>query len=291
MPLIHISRRWLFLAVLFTGGISLAESIELWRSANDRDRVRIHPDKLSWVERELPDLQYGKTLKFRGVELSTLLDKVRATEGEDLALLHFVNGMVIPIRLFDGEAQRRMNVFVAFEVSGKEEPFTSEFSRVFPPVAKAGAEKRDRRPIRFEGNKVVVAGGWHPQVAPNAAARFSPWKYVDSLEGIELAQERAYVNGFRAASKEGASGFEVFQGRCQFCHGVRNVGAKYGWDFVEPVPLSQHRSPKSLALHVRYREGDAPERGLMMPAFPELKDQDLQAVWTWVNLLAKQGEP
>src|SRR6476620_7351396 len=54
---------------------------------------------------------------------------------------------------------------------------------------------------------------------------------------------------------------------CQFCHGVHKVGAKFGWDFVEPTPIwSLHKPPKNLFLHIAYKPLDAAERVLMMPA-------------------------
>jgi hypothetical protein len=75
---------------------------------------------------------------------------------------------------------------------------------------------------------------------------------------------------------------------CQFCHGARSVGAAFGWDFVEPIPLHAYRSPETLFLHVRYRDGLAPEKGLMMPAFKDLGPRDARAVWRWLRDLGEQ---
>ena len=90
-------------------------------------------------------------------------------------------------------------------------------------------------------------------------------------------------------SAQHAEGQRVFLSRCQFCHGVKKVGATFGWDFVEPIPVSQHRSAKSLALHVRSREGDAPEAGLMMPALRDVTEVEVTAVWKWMEAIGKQG--
>ena len=120
----------------------------------------------------------------------------------------------------------------------------------------------------FSGNKLVVAVLWHPAVAAAAQPAFSPWRHTDTLTGIELVAAQAYYRQFDVGGGDMVQrGQAVFQQSCQFCHGVRKVGAKFGWDFVEPTPIwSYHRPAKNLFLHVAYKPLDAAERGLMMPA-------------------------
>jgi mono/diheme cytochrome c family protein len=82
-------------------------------------------------------------------------------------------------------------------------------------------------------------------------------------------------------------GLAVFQQSCQFCHGVRKVGAKFGWDFVDPTPIwSYHKPPKTLFLHVAYKPLDAAERGLMMPAMSFMSQDDAALLWQWLKAVA-----
>ena len=87
-------------------------------------------------------------------------------------------------------------------------------------------------------------------------------------------------------------GQAVFQGSCQFCHGVHKVGAKFGWDFVEPAPIwSLHRPSKNLFLHVAYKPLDAAERGLMMPAMSFMSQDDAELLWHWLKAVASNALP
>jgi mono/diheme cytochrome c family protein len=242
-------------------------------------------DEPDLQERVVVDAQYGEKPRYRGVPLTRVLERYGIPEGCDLALLHFHNGMVIPLPLGSATLDR-VDVFIAHSIWLRDGE-TTAWSKSFPDITKRGTGVRDRRPIRFNGNKVVVENPWHPMVANKNGASFSPWLHADSLSGIELAQSQAYYRQFQAAGHPVAqAGYVLFVARCQFCHGARSVGASFGWDFVDPVPLYTYRGPKNLFLHVRYREGDAPELGLMMPAFQDLTERDAEAVWSWLKAIA-----
>ncbi|MFN0063296.1 MAG: c-type cytochrome [Myxococcaceae bacterium] len=236
------------------------------------------------------DVQYRQKTRFRGVALSDVFAASPPPEAADLAILQFRNGMQVPVHPNDSAELSRLNAFIATEVWRPASEGQAEgWSTAFVPVGKAVAPGRDRRPIEFLGNKVMVETRWHPWVPERKDKKaFSPWAYVDSLVGIEYVQRAAYERQFRVTSGGDAVGYGLFRQSCQFCHGVAKVGAKFGWDFAAPIALSEYRGPRSLALHVKYREGDAPERGLMMPAFPEFKDADLEALWAWMSALGKQ---
>lgn len=230
------------------------------------------------------DAQYGKAYRFRGVPLARLLGDVPA--GYDLALLRFENGMVIPLPFRDAAAMARLDPFLARAmVIAEEADDRPTWHPHFPPIYKKGAEAVDRRPITFTGNKLVVKERWHPLVSEKAAATFSPWAVCDSLVGIELVRAESWWRQFDAG-KNTAAGQAVFQHRCAFCHGARHLGAGFGWDFVEPVPLHGWRDAKSLQLHVRYRETDAPQRGLMMPVQADMSDAEGRALWGWLEAIA-----
>jgi hypothetical protein len=92
---------------------------------------------------------------------------------------------------------------------------------------------------------VVVKELWHPFVPERSSASFSTWSFVDSLTGIEYVRREAWYGMFQPRhDSKSRAGFEVFYGYCQFCHGIRGVGADYGWDYVDPVPLFQYRGPR-----------------------------------------------
>lgn len=257
------------------------------------------------------DPQYGAQHRFRGVRLQSLLDAYGPPANTDLALLHFENGMVVPVPFRDAATMKKLDLFVARTLWAKDERGKEGWRSVFPDLPKKGAEHRDRRPIHFRDNKVVSATRWHPNVPDRMTATFSPWSYVDRLWGIELAQATAYAQQFDLSPAHGSApnvspdagngtskkasgvsvqaGRRVFAERCQFCHGISEVGARFGWDFLVPMPLHVYRPPDSLLLHVKYREGNAPERGLMMPAFPDITAAEVGALWLWMEAADQTG--
>ncbi len=292
----------LLLAVLLSAANAAepAGSIDVWtRAPGDYTKspapARQRPKTFRFEGRELdelsaPDLQYGpEPQRYRGVRISRILQSYGVPKGNDLALLYFQNGMVVPLPLAP-HVMARVDARVALKTWSQEGSGAGELTSVFPDVTKRGASDRDRRPLQLQGNKLVVGGTWHPHV-PATSASFSPWLHVDSLIGIELVQARAYERQFEMGQGKVLEGQAVFLGHCQYCHGARTVGARYGWDFVRPIALHSHRNPENLFLHLRYREGDAPERGLMMPAFKELGHREAEAVHAWLKALAEGTMP
>src|SRR5262249_3936170 len=151
----------------------------------------------------------------------------------------------------------------------------------------------DARPIVFHGNKVVVAERWHPAVAPGAQPAFSPWAHVDTLVAIELAAAAPYYHQFDVGGDPPVQkGLALYEQACQFCHGVRKVGAKFGRDFVEPPPIYSSRKPsRNLFYHVAYKPLDAGARGLMMPAIKSMTEEDAAPLWHWMRAVATKPLP
>ena len=246
-------------------------------------------DKLTLVEGKRFDAQYGGTRAVRGIALASVINSFAPDPAIDLAILHFANGMAVPVPFRDVEVMKRLDPFIA---RGMEThaggPVQAGF---FPDIRRKGATE-DPRPIVFSGNKVVVPVLWHPAIAPTAQPSFSPWRHADTLTDIELVVTKPYYRQFEAGGALGQSGFLVFQQSCQFCHGVRKVGAKFGWDFVEPAPIwSLHRPSKNLFLHVAYKPLDAAERGLMMPAMKFMSQDDAEKLWHWLKAVATDPLP
>lgn len=231
------------------------------------------------------DVHYGGAkAKYRGVPLRALLDVIPQKGKSDLALLHFLNGMVVPLPIDDLELLKALDPFVATELEQ-----AGAWSTAFPEVRKAGAGDRDHRPLVFQGNKLVLSTRQHPYVsAPAAADGFTPFFFADTLTGVEFVQAAAWYKQFDVGrTEEEKQGFALFKSHCQYCHGVREAGARYGIDFMKPRPVAERRDVQSLFLHLRYRDRDAPETGQMMPFFRHLAKPEVAALHAWLKLLTK----
>jgi mono/diheme cytochrome c family protein len=246
-------------------------------------------DKLPLVEGKRFDAQYGGQRAVRGIALASVIGSFAPEPALDLAILHFANGMAVPVPFRDVAAMKRLDPFIA---RGMETHAGGPIQVGFFPDIRRKASTEDPRPIVFSGNKVVVPVLWHPSIAPEAQPSFSPWRHADSLTDIELVASKPYYRQFEAGGGLGQNGLLVFQQSCQFCHGVRKVGAKFGWDFVEPAPIwSLHRPSKNLFLHVAYKPLDATERGLLMPAMKFMSQDDAERLWHWLKAVATNPTP
>jgi mono/diheme cytochrome c family protein len=250
---------------------------------------RLDLDKLALADGKRFDAQYGGQRAVRGIALASVIDGFAPEPALDLAILHFANGMAVPVPFRDAEAMKRLDPFIA---RGMEtHPGGPVRAGFFPDIRRKGATE-DPRPIMFAGNKLVVPVLWHPAVAAAAQPAFSPWRHTDTLTGIELVAAKPYYRQFDVGGDMVQRGQAVFQQSCQFCHGVRKVGAKFGWDFVEPTPIwSVHRPAKNLHLHVAYKPLDAAERGLMMPAMRFMSEDDAALLWRWLKAVATTAMP
>ena len=249
-------------------------------------------DKLPLADVERVDAQYGGRRVFRGVAVAAVIDRFKPPASMDLALLHFANGMAIPVPFRDADAMRRLDPFIARGMeTHRKGPIKVAF---FEDIKKKGAAV-DVRPIVFGANKVVVSELWHPAVAEKAKATFSPWSHADSLTGIELVAKAPYYHQFDPGTPgvfDVSKGLAVFEQTCQFCHGVRKVGAKLGWDFVEPEPIYKHAKPaRNLFYHIRYKSPDAAQKGLMMPAMKHMSEDDAAMLWEWLRAIAIKPQP
>lgn len=287
------------LSLIWAAPASAAEpaAIEIWErpagqyAYNDGPSptavVTVDRKALKLVESKRQDAQYGRALNYRGIELAKLITQAKPSAAVDLALLRFRNGMMIPVRL---DALATLDPFVAYEF---EESGSGEWLSEFPFVRESDDEYADARPIEFAGNKVVVVSPAHPMVAKELQESFSPWVHADSLKTIELVNSKAWYGQYAVAGgADVKQGLDVFRGTCQFCHGARNVGARYGWDFVDPVPIVEHRpSAKRLLLHVKFRAADAADRGVRMPALAKMTEAQASLLMAWLKAIATGDMP
>lgn len=260
-------------------------TIEIWvrkpaeGDTAGRERLEVVKlDALPLIESKRVDVQYHGAFTYRGMEIRALLDRYRPPQNVDLALLHFANGMQIPLALRgdDGGASPLLARAMQMQPGGP--------MRVgqFPKISRPRSGFVDVRPITFAGNKVVVADDRHPDVPAVAQAVLTPWQQADSLTGIELVSRAAYYAQFDVDPRATA-GHKLFTQSCQFCHGVRKVGAAFGWDFVEPTPIYDYRGGRNLFHHIKYKPLDASARGLKMPALSYMTEDDARAIWVWLR--------
>lgn len=269
--------RLCFILALLGASPAWASTTLVLERGSTVEEVHLRKEALVTVERE--DVQLGETRSFRGVPLARIVRARPAPAGTDTVLLGFASGMIVPVALSELDA---LDLFVALESRRGKEPFSANF----PEVAKKKTVMPDPRPIRFVGNKLVVSSLVHPRVP--TSAQFSPWLYVDSLTSLRWVSGAAYERTFGGADAEVAAGREVFLTRCQWCHGVDGHGARYGWDFVRPVPLYEWRSARSLHAHVKYRNVDAADRGYMMPPQASVSDEEITQLHAWMKRVAEQ---
>lgn len=272
------------------------QSVDLWTRApglyaHGADPGKLNQKKMEFSEQSLSivkrfDFQYGESRYYRGLELNSIVESYSPAAHLDLAILHFSNGIAIPVALTPKIGARvGLDVFVAHQTrTAAKAAWQSEF----PEVAKQDETFRykDPNPIRFAGNKVVVKTGFHPDVT---SKKYSPWLHAGSLESIEFAEREAYYRQFSVDDSSINMGMEVWKGRCQYCHGVNKVGSSFGWDFVEPVPVWKLKSAAHLYNKLKYPYHDALERGLMMPTQTDVTEAEVETLWRWIKGISKSG--
>jgi mono/diheme cytochrome c family protein len=269
--------------------------LEIWTrgagapSAVHRRARRIDLDHAGAREVERYDAQYDRVARFRGVPLRALLRGYAADERLDLAILHFANGMAIPLPFRDGAAMLRLEPLVARAWAPHRK---QALDRAFPSIRREGAVA-DPRPTEFFGNKLVVGERWHPEVARATEATFSPWTRADTLIGIELVASAPYYAQFDVGGEAPVQrGLALYRGSCQFCHGARRVGASFGWDLVDaPTIYDAQSSAENLYHSIAYRPRNATELGLLMPALGALTEEDASQLQRWLQAITTRPMP
>ena len=215
-----------------------------WLRACQADPKTVDLDTLPQTEGARADVQYGSNAFYRGVALADVIQKYAPPMGADLALCTFTTAWSCRCRSAKRGRWRLAPLIAVSRKSREDAPYVAEF----PPVNKSVDGYADIRQVSFAGNKLVVSDRWHPDLKEGASANFSPWTSTGSLTGIEFVEGSAYYRQF-VPSPEHRPGLIVFQQTCQFCHGVRKVGASYGWDYASPAAAHTYRSDPSKAVH------------------------------------------
>jgi hypothetical protein len=278
---------------LLAGAVAFAASnIEIWtrgsgQHGDDADVKRGNPraieqSGLTKSRLKLNDSQYKKSFTYDAIKVKDIVSGYQPSDpSADAIILHFKNGMAVPVRtdssIFD-------KLYVAFAIceTEKQGKGKAKCTREFPDLSKDDPLfAQDPRPVKFTNNKLVSLSTAHPYVKPGS--NFSPWHHVDTLVGIEFIRESAYFDQFDPGGPEGR---EVFKNRCAYCHSVRHVGGRFGWDFVDPVAVYQLKTPENLFNHVKYPKAHALNDGLLMPHQKDINEREAKALWEWMKQLA-----
>ena len=226
-------------------------------------------------ELESYDVQYERRVKVRGLHLRDIVGIFKPIpENVDVILLHTRRGMVVPISI--ARLRKDIQVFIALEIQKD-----GKWSTAFPASIHVEAQSSKEVPTTFSGNKVVVGEEWRA-----TETGFTPWRHLDSLVGIEFVESTAYANQFRNAKNAtaGLKGSVVYLAHCQFCHGVKGVGATRGPELTAAV-----QNYGKDAVDRIHRQVQSPGAAGMYPHFmPQQKDvtkDDIKDLVHWLDLL------
>jgi len=263
---------------------------------------RLDVDSLALETQRHADAQYGGLYFYRGIPLAEVIAAGTPPATADVALLHFANGMTVPLPFRDERVMTQLDPFLARAMSPRPDALLKP--GVFPPLAGVPLGSEVAVPAR---NRVVVNEPWHPDGTERPSSNFSPWAYVDTLIGIELVDGMAYDAQLEVPGPSAVrAGGRLFHQICQFCHAARGVGGSLGWDFIEPDPIysdawfrhfrsirddeSGYRDPAtSIYAHARFRvPGSA---GRLMPALGSLTPDDARSLWRWIRAFAARPTP
>ncbi len=225
------------------------------------------------------DIQYERDVKVRGFHLRNLLGLMKPIpENVDIMLLHTRNGMIVPISI--ARLRSDIQVFVALEI-WRDGKWTSEF----PTSVRIATNAKNEVPTTFVGNKVVVGQEWRA-----TETGFTPWRHIDSLTGVEFVESAAYFDQFqnKKKPKTGLEGRLAFIIHCQYCHGVKGLGATRA---PEMTALVQRLEPK--AWSKIYDQVQNPASGGAYPHFmPKQKDfskKNAKGLVSWITSM-RDGE-
>lgn len=226
------------------------------------------------------DIQYNKELTFRGLPLSDVVRLYKPwVRGMDLVILHFKNGMVLPVGRDD--LLKKGEIFLALEFKNAAGQWVTEFPKAQVP----GTAPEEKQFITFAGNKLVASRKWLQAMEQEGKhQQFNPWRHFDSLVGLEIVDPAAYYNQFRLAGdkKDSYFGRLVYIDRCQFCHAVGGVGARYGTDFLKPQPVSKRQNAAALFAHVSSHETKKDTK-IRMPHQPDFTEKEARDLWQWLD--------
>jgi hypothetical protein len=283
---------------LFAGDATIGEHITLWTRAaglhsDGRDPGRIKPMDFDLTKHnmkvvKLADFQYGGRFEYKAVKLLDVIESYHPKVETDRILLHFKNGMIIPMPTTNGYADLKKNaawIAVSWRLIKLEGHKSELWQNRFDDIGRIDERFRDPAPVTFGYNKLVMKSGWHPYVSDEV---FTPFRHADTLIGIEFVSGQAYDRQYVSdKNTEGRKGWQVYFERCQYCHALNKTGPTHGWDFLDPVPIYELKTPENLLYRVKYSFHNAMAMGMQMPRQESVDLQEVTDLWNWLKSFEK----
>ena len=134
----------LLVSGLVSGSAWAANPVTVWvRTPGSYDQSGTSPpktnpqtldlDKLPQQQGQRQDAQYGSSAFYRGVALRDVIKAYAPPRGVDLALLHFRNGMIVPVAFRDNRVMTRLDLLIA---TGRSTTAQGPFVSDFPPISR-----------------------------------------------------------------------------------------------------------------------------------------------------------
>jgi mono/diheme cytochrome c family protein len=229
------------------------------------------------------DIQYEQTKKFKGLKLRDLISQYKPIpEDVDFVLLHSKRGMIIPVNI--NSLRDDTDVFIALAMYDelKKSWFTTFESSVY---SQPGQKTKVSLPFGF--NKMVVGGKWR-----NTDFAITPWRFFDSLAGIEFVSSHEHYKALEPKSKGAeVAGRSVYMRRCQYCHGIGEFGATFAPRFDKLMASDKKLAVEMVLNKVLPAKDQKDKTAKLLGVMPKQSDFTKSEAKSLVDWVQKIGSP
>jgi len=218
-------------------------------------------------KRQLYDAHDAKLHHVRGIELGELIAQLGAPKGADTLVLHFANGMQVPVRLADKDLIQHL--FIAFEHGDPTGAFVTTYPLLAAPAIRCP--------------KIVYTRENDPTAL---------WRHTTQLTSVRLVNWAALQALLAQPSRQlpSVAGWKLYSRNCQPCHGMGGQGAQRGPDFISDLdayrrvpPLAESDPSDQPSLHdkVKGRVGGD------MPTLDYISNSEIKELWRFLHSVHK----
>lgn len=170
-------------------------------------------------------------------------------------------------------------VFIALAVFDEK---SKGWTTSFPASVYSQVNRQEDISLPFEHNKMVVGKNWR-----NTDFSITPWRFFDSLAGIEFVSSMDYYLVLQPEGKNSeVSGRSVYMRRCQYCHGVGDFGAKFGPNFATLLSSDKDKASEMILRKVLPDEKSVREgkhRAARMPKQDDFTKTEAKDLVNWLS--------
>jgi len=222
-------------------------------------------DQATREQRRVFDAQDKREHNVRGVSMRALLALAGVPKTADAIVITYTDGMQIPVRLADKQTVDAL--FIALEHGDALDRFASRY-----PLQGRGME--------LPCPKLVYTR--------KVAGPYTIWRYPTELATIKVVTWKAHEAKLAQPTRSvpDRSGWPLYVGHCQPCHGIGGQGATRGPDFltnmeayrrVPPHAGTDWDEPPSLHEKVKgFTDGT-------MPVLNHISNQEITSLWRWLH--------